>query len=69
MDFNEAFEKIAAERGIPAAELRAQVDAAIHQQCTGGPESVREWYTACFGDREPTLEELVAAVGERKPQR
>ena len=31
MDFNEAFEKIAAERGIPAAELRAQIDAAIHQ--------------------------------------
>jgi len=64
MDFQDAFNRIAAERGIPAAELRVQIDAAIHQQCTGGTEAVREWYVERFGDREPTLEELVAAVGE-----
>jgi len=63
MDFNDAFNRIAGERGVDATELRAQIDAAIHQQYTGGDAAVREWYTKTFGDREPSLEELVAAVG------
>ena len=65
MDFKDAFNRIAAERGMPAAALRAQIDAAIHRQYTGGDAAVREWFTMTFGDREPSLEELVAAVGEQ----
>ncbi len=65
MDFNDAFNKIAGERGVDATELRAQLDAAIHEAFSSDEEAVREWFAARFGDREPSLEELVAAMGEQ----
>ena len=65
MDFNDAFNKIAGERGVDATELRAQLDAALHEAFSSDEEAVREWFAARFGDREPSLEELVAAMGEQ----
>jgi len=65
MDFNDAFNRIAGERGVDATELRAQLDAAIHEAFSSDEEAVREWLAARFGEREPSLEELVAAIGEQ----
>lgn len=65
MDFNDAFNRIAAERGVDATELRAQLDAAIHEAFSSDDVAVREWFATRFGDREPTLEELVSAMGEQ----
>jgi hypothetical protein len=65
MDFNDAFNRIAGERGVDATELRAQLDAAIHEAFSSDDVAVREWFAARFGEREPSLEELVAAIGEQ----
>ena len=65
MDFNDAFNRIAIERGMPAADLRTQLDAAIHEAFSSDDAAVREWFAARFGEREPSLEELVAAIGEQ----
>ena len=62
MDFNEAFEHIAADRGVSADVLRAQVDAAIHEEFLRDDTEVKKWFHDRFGDREPTLEELVEAI-------
>ena len=65
MDFNEAFENIAADRGVSADVLRAQVDAAIHEAFLRDDTEVKKWFHDRFGDREPTLEELVEAIAKQ----
>ena len=62
MDFNEAFEHIAADRGVSADVLRAQVDAAIHEAFLRDDTEVKKWFHDRFGDREPTLKGLVEAI-------
>ena len=62
MDFNEAFEHIAADRGVAPDVLRAQVDTAIHEAFLRDDPEVKKWLHDRFGDQEPKLEELVEAI-------
>lgn len=65
MDLQKALELMAADRGADAAELRTQLEAAIHKAYSSDDAAVKEWFASRFGDREPTLEELVASVRDQ----
>ena len=65
MNFDEALKTIADENNLDAEELRTILENAIHNAFTDKEPMKRAWFQACFGDREPTLEETITAMAKQ----
>ena len=65
MNFDEALKTIADDKNLDAEELRTILENAIHNAFTDTEPMMKAWFQDHFGDREPTLEEMITAMAKQ----